>query len=177
MLAPIPMPYTELLPLLLEQKLVEIIPLKLVEPPYPRSYDPNTRCDYHGVAVGHATKRSLDEVEGASKREEENTVGCITYSASWMREGTHSSRLSKAESASIACIEGNDNPRPKPLIIHYNLASKPRVPFIIHVPAKPVYNSNAVTWRYPTGEIMTPPTIKDSLVPEVTNIARTGGVT
>ncbi|RDX93004.1 hypothetical protein CR513_24783, partial [Mucuna pruriens] len=40
-----------------EKKLVEIIPLKLLEPPYPKTYDPNARCDYHGRAVGHATER------------------------------------------------------------------------------------------------------------------------
>ncbi|RDX97229.1 hypothetical protein CR513_20032, partial [Mucuna pruriens] len=51
MLTPIPMTYTELLPQLLEQNLVEIVP------PYPRSYDPNAKCDYHGGAVGHAIER------------------------------------------------------------------------------------------------------------------------
>ncbi|RDX75833.1 hypothetical protein CR513_44247, partial [Mucuna pruriens] len=51
------MPYTELLPRLLEQKLVEIIPLKPLEPPYPRSCSPNARCDYHCEAIGHATER------------------------------------------------------------------------------------------------------------------------
>ncbi|RDX84790.1 hypothetical protein CR513_34097, partial [Mucuna pruriens] len=56
-LAPIPMTYTELLPLLLEQKLVEVVPLKPLELLYPRSYDPNAKCDYHGRAVGHATER------------------------------------------------------------------------------------------------------------------------
>ncbi|RDX99759.1 hypothetical protein CR513_17153, partial [Mucuna pruriens] len=45
-LAPIPMPY----------KQVEIIHLKPLEPPYPRSDNPNARCDYHGGAIGHATK-------------------------------------------------------------------------------------------------------------------------
>ncbi|RDY08602.1 hypothetical protein CR513_07147, partial [Mucuna pruriens] len=38
-------------------KLVNIIPLKPLEPPYPRSYDPNVRCDYHDGAIGHATER------------------------------------------------------------------------------------------------------------------------
>ncbi|RDY03892.1 hypothetical protein CR513_12470, partial [Mucuna pruriens] len=59
-LALIPMPYTKLLPLLLEQKSIEIIPLKPLEPPYLRSYDPNAKCDYHGGAVGHTTGRLLD---------------------------------------------------------------------------------------------------------------------
>ncbi|RDX80351.1 hypothetical protein CR513_39113, partial [Mucuna pruriens] len=38
-----PMTYIELLPRLLEQKLVEIVPLKTLEPSYPRSYDLNAR--------------------------------------------------------------------------------------------------------------------------------------
>ncbi|RDX88782.1 hypothetical protein CR513_29574, partial [Mucuna pruriens] len=53
----IPMTYTELLPQLLEQKLVEIVPLKPLVPSYPRSYDPNTRCNYHSEAVDHGTER------------------------------------------------------------------------------------------------------------------------
>ncbi|RDY05181.1 hypothetical protein CR513_11015, partial [Mucuna pruriens] len=56
-LTPIPMTYTKLFPLLLEQKLIEVVPLKRLEPPYPRSYDPNARCDYHGGAIGHAIER------------------------------------------------------------------------------------------------------------------------
>ncbi|RDX93156.1 hypothetical protein CR513_24632, partial [Mucuna pruriens] len=40
-LTPIPMTYTKLFPLLLEQKLIEVVPLKPLKPPYPRSYDPN----------------------------------------------------------------------------------------------------------------------------------------
>ncbi|RDY11606.1 hypothetical protein CR513_03707, partial [Mucuna pruriens] len=39
------------------QKLVEKILLKPLEPPYPRSYNPNARCSYHDRAVGHATER------------------------------------------------------------------------------------------------------------------------
>ncbi|RDX93107.1 hypothetical protein CR513_24678, partial [Mucuna pruriens] len=51
------MTYTKLFPLLLEQKLIEVVPLKPLEPPYPRCYNPNARCNYHGGAIGHATKR------------------------------------------------------------------------------------------------------------------------
>ncbi|RDX72858.1 hypothetical protein CR513_47602, partial [Mucuna pruriens] len=56
-LTPIPMNYTKLFPLLLEQKLIEVVPLKPLEPLYPRSYDPNARCDYHGGAIGHVAER------------------------------------------------------------------------------------------------------------------------
>ncbi|RDX65911.1 hypothetical protein CR513_55392, partial [Mucuna pruriens] len=37
--------------------LCQIVPLKPLDPVYPRSYDPNARCDYHGGVVGHATER------------------------------------------------------------------------------------------------------------------------
>ncbi|RDX68151.1 hypothetical protein CR513_52880, partial [Mucuna pruriens] len=40
-----------------EQKLIEVVPMKPLEPLYPRSYDPNARCDYHGGAIRHATER------------------------------------------------------------------------------------------------------------------------
>ncbi|RDX75892.1 hypothetical protein CR513_44178, partial [Mucuna pruriens] len=67
-----------------------------------------------------------------------------------MEEGSHPNRLDEADSITITYIEGNENPRPKPLIIQYNSAPKPRVPFIIQ-------NNNAVPWRYPIEETSTPP--------------------
>ncbi|RDX93149.1 hypothetical protein CR513_24622, partial [Mucuna pruriens] len=71
----------------------------------------------------------------------------------------------------VAYIEGNDNPRPKLLIIQYNSAPK-LVPFIIQVMTKPVYNNNAVPWRYPTLQIK-----EETIAPEITNIVETGGMT
>ncbi|RDX67654.1 hypothetical protein CR513_53435, partial [Mucuna pruriens] len=55
-LDPIPMSYTELLPLLLKEKLLETIHIKPLEPPHTRSYDPSARCDYHGGVIGHPTE-------------------------------------------------------------------------------------------------------------------------
>ncbi|RDX70009.1 hypothetical protein CR513_50805, partial [Mucuna pruriens] len=91
-----------------------------------------------------------------------------------MEEGSYSNQLNRAESNSVAYIEGNGNPRPKLLIIQYNSTSRPRVPFIIQVPARPMYSNNAIPLRYPT---KMPSTIKENMVPEVTNIAKTRGVT
>ncbi|RDY12551.1 hypothetical protein CR513_02632, partial [Mucuna pruriens] len=54
---PIHMPYTTLLPKLLQKNLIVVLPLKPLEPPYPRSYDPNAKCEYHVGAIGHSTKR------------------------------------------------------------------------------------------------------------------------
>ncbi|RDX67541.1 hypothetical protein CR513_53574, partial [Mucuna pruriens] len=47
----------ELLPLLLKEKLLDTVPLRLVELAYPRSYDPNTKCDFHGGVIGHPTEK------------------------------------------------------------------------------------------------------------------------
>ncbi|RDX63705.1 hypothetical protein CR513_57827, partial [Mucuna pruriens] len=57
MLNLIPMSYTELLPYLLKEKLLETVPLKPREPPYPRNYDPNARCEYHVGAIGHTIEK------------------------------------------------------------------------------------------------------------------------
>ncbi|RDY13685.1 hypothetical protein CR513_01358, partial [Mucuna pruriens] len=38
-----------------------------LEPPYPRSYDPNARCDYHGGVVGHATKRTKGQTSKGTR--------------------------------------------------------------------------------------------------------------
>ncbi|RDX91781.1 hypothetical protein CR513_26191, partial [Mucuna pruriens] len=47
---PIHMTYMALFPKLLQKK-------SNSEPPYPRSYDPNAKCDYHAGAIGHSTER------------------------------------------------------------------------------------------------------------------------
>ena len=30
--------------------------MKAIEPPYPKGYDPNAKCDYHARAIGHSTE-------------------------------------------------------------------------------------------------------------------------
>jgi len=52
----IPMSYTEILPQLIQSSLLVPTPMKPLEPPYPRGYDPNGKCDYHAGAIGHSTK-------------------------------------------------------------------------------------------------------------------------
>jgi len=53
------MTYTELLPNLISHGLVVVCPLKPLQPPYLKGYDANVKCDYHGGAIGHSTKRFL----------------------------------------------------------------------------------------------------------------------
>jgi len=51
---PISMSYTKLLPTLLHNSLVTISPMKLVQPPYPKNYDANAKCDYYDWAIDHS---------------------------------------------------------------------------------------------------------------------------
>ncbi|XP_057453231.1 uncharacterized protein LOC130745105 [Lotus japonicus] len=53
---PMPKTYSELLPHLISNSLVVPTPLRPVEPPYPKWYDPNAKCDYHAGAIGHSTE-------------------------------------------------------------------------------------------------------------------------
>jgi len=55
--SPILMSYTEFLPTLLYNSLVTILPMKSVQPPYPKNYDANTKRDYHDGAIAHSTER------------------------------------------------------------------------------------------------------------------------
>jgi len=56
---PIPMTYTGLLPHLLQKRLVAICPMKPMQPPFPKNYDPNAKCDYHRGGVGHSTEKCV----------------------------------------------------------------------------------------------------------------------
>jgi len=53
---PIPMTYTKLLPDLLKNSVVVLRPAEVVQPPYPRYYDPNAKWEYHNGEVRHSTK-------------------------------------------------------------------------------------------------------------------------
>ena len=53
---PIPMTYAELLPDLLKNALVALCPAKVVQPPFPRYYDANAKCEYHSGEIGHSTE-------------------------------------------------------------------------------------------------------------------------
>ncbi|KAA0056622.1 uncharacterized protein E6C27_scaffold288G001420 [Cucumis melo var. makuwa] len=56
---PIPMTYTELLPQLIQNRQLAPIPMIPIQPPYPKWYDSNARCDYHAGGMGHSTENCL----------------------------------------------------------------------------------------------------------------------
>jgi len=51
---PIPVSYMDLLPTLLRKALVTVCPMRPLQPPYPKNYNANAKCDYHGGAVGYS---------------------------------------------------------------------------------------------------------------------------
>ena len=50
------MTYEELLPVLIQNYGISVIPAKPRKPPYPRGYDVNTTCEYHGGVGGHSVE-------------------------------------------------------------------------------------------------------------------------
>ena len=53
------MTYTELLPQLIQNRQLASIPMIPIQPPYPKWYDSNARCDYHAGGMGHSTENCL----------------------------------------------------------------------------------------------------------------------
>ena len=48
------MTYKELLPILIQNYGISVLLAKPRRPPYPRGYDANARCEYHGGVIGHS---------------------------------------------------------------------------------------------------------------------------
>ena len=49
---PLPMSYIELLPILIQNYGISAIPARPKRPPYPKKYDVNAKCEYHGGVGG-----------------------------------------------------------------------------------------------------------------------------
>ena len=50
------MTYGKLLPVLIQNYGISVIPAKHRRPPYPREYDVNATCEYHGGVGGHSVE-------------------------------------------------------------------------------------------------------------------------
>ena len=51
--------YANLLPYLLNNAMVSIIPTKIPQPPFFRGYNPNVTCAYHGGVPGHSIEHCM----------------------------------------------------------------------------------------------------------------------
>ncbi|RDX91180.1 hypothetical protein CR513_26874, partial [Mucuna pruriens] len=192
---PIPLPYSTLFPLLLKRGMIAILPLKPLEPPYPRSYDPSAKCDYHSGAVGHSTERCWsfkhkvqDLIEAGWLGFEGNkpNIGTNPLPA---HEGQTINILSHKVLApdqgketvqtvgKVAAI-GQEWARPfQPLIIQCDPIRS--APLIIAAPPMPAYkNNHVVPWHYdPILEELSKEQADDPPPEEITNIAEPGGMT
>ncbi|RDY00950.1 hypothetical protein CR513_15797, partial [Mucuna pruriens] len=162
-LTPIPMTYTKLFPLLLEQKLIEVVPLKPLEPLYPRSYDPNARCDYHGGARRHPPKDAGDLLDDGLLGLEDK--GSNVHNNPFLAHSTTTvNAISHMDERVVSPRRKDKEPRQT-----VDPANQVEVP---PVATKPIYNNNAVPWRYPTPQIK-----EETIAPEITNIVKTWGMT
>ncbi|XP_058008533.1 uncharacterized protein LOC131182982 [Hevea brasiliensis] len=51
---PLPMPLSDIYRYLQSINQILPVPMDPIQPPYPRWYDPNAKCDYHAEAIGHS---------------------------------------------------------------------------------------------------------------------------
>ncbi|KAL5159433.1 hypothetical protein HKD37_15G043755 [Glycine soja] len=56
---PIPISYADLLPYLLDNAMVVVSPSKIPQPPFPRGYDSNVTCAYHGGVPRHSIEHFM----------------------------------------------------------------------------------------------------------------------
>ena len=57
--APIPMTYGDLLPSLIANQLAVVTPGRIYQSPFPKWYNPNTTCTYHGGTPGHSVEQCM----------------------------------------------------------------------------------------------------------------------
>ena len=55
----IPMTYEDLLSSLITNQMAVISPEKIYQPPFPKWYNPDATCAYHGKTLGHSTEKCL----------------------------------------------------------------------------------------------------------------------
>ncbi|KAL5193628.1 hypothetical protein HKD37_20G055821 [Glycine soja] len=107
---PIPMAYSELWPSLLENHLVVAIPGKVLQPPYPKWYDPSAKCVYHSGVPGH----NIDScIPFKYKVQHLISVGWLAF----QEEGPNvkTNPLASHRGASVNAVEGDGPSRTKRL--------------------------------------------------------------
>ena len=53
------MSYIELLPILIQNYGISVIPARPKRPPYPKKYNVNAKCEYHGGVGGHSVENCM----------------------------------------------------------------------------------------------------------------------
>ncbi|KAL4010976.1 hypothetical protein IC575_028018 [Cucumis melo] len=99
---PIPMTYTELLPQLIQNRQLASIPMIPIQPPYPKWYDSNARCDYHAGGVGHSTENCL-----ALKRNVQSLInaGWLSFKKSGEKSNVYENPLPDHENPKVNVVD------------------------------------------------------------------------
>ncbi|KAL5166221.1 hypothetical protein HKD37_18G051227 [Glycine soja] len=107
---PLPMTYGDLLPSLIAIQLVVITPEKVFQPPFPKWYDPNATCNYHGNTPGHSIEKCL-----ALKYKVQHLidVGWLTFQKD--RPNVKTNPLANHGGGAVNAIESERPHRSKPL--------------------------------------------------------------
>ncbi|TYK16441.1 uncharacterized protein E5676_scaffold21G002390 [Cucumis melo var. makuwa] len=99
---PVPMTYTELLPQLIQNRQLALIPIIPIQPPYPKWYDSNARCDYHAGEAGHSTENC-----SALKRKVQSliNVGWLSFKKSGERPNVNENPLPNHENPKANAVD------------------------------------------------------------------------
>ncbi|KAH1257160.1 hypothetical protein GmHk_03G007190 [Glycine max] len=107
---PLPMTYEDLLPSLIANHLAVVTPGRVLEPPFPKWYDPNATCKYHGGAPGHSFEKCL-----ALKYKVQHLMdaGWLTFQED--RPNVRTNPLANHGGGAVNAVESDRPHRSKPL--------------------------------------------------------------
>ncbi|KAL5193611.1 hypothetical protein HKD37_20G055804 [Glycine soja] len=107
---PLPMTYEDLLPSLIANHLAVVTPGRVFEPPFPKWYDPNATCKYHGGAQGHSIEKCL-----ALKYKVQHLMdaGWLTFQED--RPNVRTNPLANHGGGAVNAVESDRPHRSKPL--------------------------------------------------------------
>ncbi|KAL5180566.1 Dynein heavy chain [Glycine soja] len=107
---PLPMTYEDLLPSLITNHLAVVTPGKVLLPPFPKWYDPNATCKYHGGVPGHSVEKCL-----ALKYKVQHLIdaGWLTFQED--RPNVRTNPLANHGGGAVNAVESDRPRRSKPL--------------------------------------------------------------
>ncbi|KAH1209947.1 hypothetical protein GmHk_15G044342 [Glycine max] len=107
---PLPMTYEDLLPSLIANHLAVVTPGRIFEPPFPKWYDPNATCKYHGGAPGHSIEKCM-----ALKYKVQHLMdaGWLTFQED--RPNVRTNPLANHGGGAVNAVESDRPHRSKPL--------------------------------------------------------------
>ncbi|KAL5133311.1 Ribonuclease HI [Glycine soja] len=106
----IPMTYEDLLPSLIANQMAVVSPWKIYQTPFPKWYDPDATCAYHGKTPGHSIEQCL-----ALKYKVQHLIdaGWLTFQEDWPNVKTNP--LANHGGGAVNAVESGRPRRSKPL--------------------------------------------------------------